>query len=462
MANKYNNGKIYILTSKQTNKVYIGSTTKGLNERFDKHIGHLTHFNKEEGNFHYITSFELIQHDDCEISLLEAVNVKTKKELHQYEAKHIKSNNNCVNKVIPGQTDREYYLAHRDKILAYAKKYAQEHPEATKRNAERFRKKHKEKINAKQKEVLDCPCGDTFTRSNKLYHYDTPKHKKFLETGVIEDKIIIPLTQMIICPCGSDHTYANHLRHATTDVHKRYEAKKAIADANGVELTMEDIKAPPKCDCDYIKYPITHKRHTTSKQHIIFMKNKAIIEAGGVIEDEDDPLDENGKKIKPKIVCPCGGEYFSRNTSKHLDTLIHKNYVKNNKIDKIPIVEDDIDAKLKEKLQLVKKSIEKKQEANKNQIKDTDSIENSLINNIKIYELAIVDDDINTKLKESLQLVKKSMGKTEKIKETQTLAEDTEVNNIEEIQPIIEKPRRKPQKIVKKQKNNHFIYKKIQ
>ncbi len=385
MANKYNNGKIYILTSKQTNKVYIGSTTKELHERFNKHIGHLTHFNKEEGNFHYITSFELIQHDDCEISLLEEVNVETKEELHQYEATYIKSNNNCVNKVIPGQTDHEYYLAHKDKILAYAKKYAKEHPEATLKNAKKFRETHKEEINAKQKEVMDCPCGDTYTKSNKVTHEKSKKHKKFLETGVIEDKRVIPKSELIICPCGSNYTYANHLRHERlSDVHKRYVAKKAIADANGIELTMEEIKAAPECDCGYTKCPVTQQRHLTSQQHIIFIKNKAIVEAGGVIEPE--PLYKNGKKIKPKLVCACGGKYFSRHTSKHLDTLMHRKYVAKNNVNgvELPIIENEVSdsedsssgiedediveeevSELKKKLELVKKSMEKKPEVNK-------------------------------------------------------------------------------------------------
>ncbi len=381
MANKYNNGKIYILTSKQTNKVYIGSTTKELHERFNKHIGHLTHFNKEVGNFHYITSFELIQHDDCEISLLEEVNVETKEELHQYEATYIKSNNNCVNKVIPGQTDHEYYLAHKDKIIAYAKKYAQEHPEATKNNAKKFRETHREETNAKQKEVMDCPCGDTYTRSNKVTHEDSKKHKKFVIDGIVEDKIIIPKNQLIICPCGSNYTYANHLRHERlSDVHKRYVAKKAIADANGVELTMEEIKAAPECDCGYTKCPVTQQRHLTSQQHIIFMKNKAIVEAGGIVPQVVVlPKDKNGRKIKPNVICECGSDFPSRNRKRHEISIKHIEFVAKNNGVKAPIIKNEVSdsedsssgiedediveeevSELKKKLQLVKKSMENK------------------------------------------------------------------------------------------------------
>ncbi len=345
MINEFNNGKIYKLTSNQTDEVYIGSTTKKLSERLGVHKSDYKYFLKKGKGSHYITSFDLLKYDDCKIILLEAVNVETQEELFQYEAKYIKLHPNCVNKVMPGQTDHEYYLANKEHKIAYAKQYAEEHPEETKRNAKKFRETHKEEVNAKQKEVIDCSCGDTYTRSNKLYHYDTPKHKKFVETGIVEDKTIIPLTQVIICPCGSDHTYANHLRHAETDVHKRYEAKKAIADANGVELTMEEVKAPPKCDCGYTKYPITQQRHITSQQHIIFMKNKAIVEAGGVVTAiEVLPKNKNGRTIKPNVICECGGDYPSRNRKRHLITLMHKNFVAKNtpKGAKLPIIENNI------------------------------------------------------------------------------------------------------------------------
>jgi predicted GIY-YIG superfamily endonuclease len=55
----YNNGKIYMLESKEGNVIYYGSTTQTLEERLRKHK-----YNKkiyEEGKYHYITSFKILE-----------------------------------------------------------------------------------------------------------------------------------------------------------------------------------------------------------------------------------------------------------------------------------------------------------------------------------------------------------------------------------------------------------------
>jgi hypothetical protein len=75
--NKYQDGKIYKLTSKQTDKIYVGSTILILNVRM---TGHRTKY--KSGN---ISSIEMLKYDDCIIELIEDYPCNSKKELLERE-----------------------------------------------------------------------------------------------------------------------------------------------------------------------------------------------------------------------------------------------------------------------------------------------------------------------------------------------------------------------------------------
>ena len=74
----YKNGKIYKLTSKQTDKIYVGSTIRTLNRRM---MGHRTHIT----NGSNLTSIEILKNDDSIIELIEDYPCNSKKELHERE-----------------------------------------------------------------------------------------------------------------------------------------------------------------------------------------------------------------------------------------------------------------------------------------------------------------------------------------------------------------------------------------
>lgn len=80
----YQNGKIYKLLSNQTEKIYIGSTTeKYLSQRL---CNHKNDYNLWlQGKKNYITSFELIEYEDCKIELIENYSCNDVNELHQRE-----------------------------------------------------------------------------------------------------------------------------------------------------------------------------------------------------------------------------------------------------------------------------------------------------------------------------------------------------------------------------------------
>jgi hypothetical protein len=78
--NKYQDGKIYKLTSKQTDKIYVGSTIRTLDARMIQHK-----IQYKCGNSHNISSAEILKYDDCIIELIEDSPCDSKTELEKRE-----------------------------------------------------------------------------------------------------------------------------------------------------------------------------------------------------------------------------------------------------------------------------------------------------------------------------------------------------------------------------------------
>ena len=70
----------------------------------------------------------------------------------------------CVNKVKPTRTGKEWREANKDAILDYHKEYY---------------KNNKETISQKQKQKHICACGCNYTFSNKTRHERSQKHLNF-------------------------------------------------------------------------------------------------------------------------------------------------------------------------------------------------------------------------------------------------------------------------------------------
>ena len=98
----YADGKIYRLVCNTTGLTYYGSTVQSLYKRLYSH-------KKLKLN---CSSKIIIEADNYEIVLVEAFACKTKEELHARERFYIESNE-CVNKVIPTRTHKEFYEAHK-------------------------------------------------------------------------------------------------------------------------------------------------------------------------------------------------------------------------------------------------------------------------------------------------------------------------------------------------------------
>ena len=171
LRNKLDNAKIYKIVDNTNDNKYIGSTCKTLKTRLSEHKYSYKRFlNGLGGN---TKSFDVLKNNDYKIELIENCNIKTKQELLARERFYIK-NNECLNKNIPGRTDKEiqqyqkdYKKANKDKIDDYQKEY---------------KIVNKDEINIKKKEKFDCPCGCQYTYVNKSRHLKTTKHLNYLES----------------------------------------------------------------------------------------------------------------------------------------------------------------------------------------------------------------------------------------------------------------------------------------
>jgi calcineurin-like phosphoesterase family protein len=139
----YQKAKIYKIISQNTDKIYIGSTTKHYLSTRLAH--HKCVYNKwKKGEHHKITSFDIIQFDDCKIILIENYPCNTKEELEAREYHHIKENNDLiVNSHMPSRTKKKYEEEHKEHLETKRKQWREENKEHLKEYKKQWAIKNK-------------------------------------------------------------------------------------------------------------------------------------------------------------------------------------------------------------------------------------------------------------------------------------------------------------------------------
>jgi hypothetical protein len=144
----YSKTKIYKIYSHFDDKIYVGKTTCNyLSQRMSGHRSGYKSWKKGIGSF--LRSYALFQEhgiDNFIIELLETKSCNTKEESSKLEGSYIRSLE-CVNKVIPGRTDQEYYQDNKERF----KTYYQENKEEIKETVAQYREDNKDLINQKNK-----------------------------------------------------------------------------------------------------------------------------------------------------------------------------------------------------------------------------------------------------------------------------------------------------------------------
>ena len=177
IKNRFENSKVYKLECNVTGLIYVGSTTQELNQRISEHKSKYKSY--LAGKYHYLTSFEIIKNNDYGIHLLAYYELKDNDELLSKENHWVKKLI-CVNKIIPGRTDAEYYQDNKIKINIYVTKYNELNRPAILIKKSKYYEKNKAVLNAKKNLVCVCACGCSYTKSNKVQHLNSNKHNKLI------------------------------------------------------------------------------------------------------------------------------------------------------------------------------------------------------------------------------------------------------------------------------------------
>ena len=125
--NKYQNGKIYKIIDIAYTKTYYGSTVRPLSLRLAGHRASWKLYQSGKTKkcptvFHLFNEFGI---EHCKIELVEIYPCGSKAELERREGYYIQ-NNECINKMVAGRTDKEYREATKDRIKERMTVYREE------------------------------------------------------------------------------------------------------------------------------------------------------------------------------------------------------------------------------------------------------------------------------------------------------------------------------------------------
>lgn len=193
---KYDNGKIYKITSKQTDKIYIGSTTMTLQKRFNSHKG-----NKK------CSSKSILEYDDCIIELIENYPCKNRYDLEQRERHYQEQYANLINIHKAGRRPEEikeyakkynskyqkenttklknyfkdYYKKNKDDIIKRVTLHANKNIEEKKEYLKQYYLRNKAKMKADAAVKYTCElCNHAYMKGAKKRHEKTKKHINFI------------------------------------------------------------------------------------------------------------------------------------------------------------------------------------------------------------------------------------------------------------------------------------------
>ena len=150
-----------------TGKQYIGSSCqKRLCSRLTGHV--------RKSNT--CRSREIIDGGNFEMILIENFPCDSKDELHKRERYFIESLD-CVNKVIPTRTMKEYYIDNKDQIIEQVKEYRKNNKEQILEQRKEYRKNNKERIIEQRKEFYKNN-KERILKTQQEYYDNNAEQKK--------------------------------------------------------------------------------------------------------------------------------------------------------------------------------------------------------------------------------------------------------------------------------------------
>jgi hypothetical protein len=190
----FKDGKIYKITSKQTDKIYIGSTRLTLERRFTMHkCDYKVYLKLNKGG---CSSIELLKYGDCEIGLIEGYPCENKTALERREGViQLENRSIIVNKRIAGQTKKEWYAENKEKLLEYANQHYLDNRDKILEYSTKYYLDNKKKIYEYKtqyyldnKEKFSAPfksdCGSIVQHCWKARHLKTKGHISYISGNI--------------------------------------------------------------------------------------------------------------------------------------------------------------------------------------------------------------------------------------------------------------------------------------
>jgi hypothetical protein len=182
-------GYIYKIYDNTNGNIYYGSTIQNLSCRIASHRRNYKDYllGKREGEQ---ASYLIIKNNDFSYCVVEEVICENKWELHNRERFWIE-NNECINKAIPNQTQKEWYEKNKEIIKEKQKIYNENNKEKRNEYAKKWYENNKEKRREyenkwyennkeKLKENIICDCGCEVMKCNLTRHKKSKKHLLYL------------------------------------------------------------------------------------------------------------------------------------------------------------------------------------------------------------------------------------------------------------------------------------------
>ena len=153
--NKYQNGKIYMIYSNLSNKVYIGSTTGKVNRRLKNHTYYYNGYKRGINKYcrGICNMFNELGKENCKIITIKHYPCNNRKELEREEGYFIKTSKNCYNKNLAGRNQKEYRKDNKEKEKRKNKEYyynniekIKQYRENNKERSKQYREDNKEKF----------------------------------------------------------------------------------------------------------------------------------------------------------------------------------------------------------------------------------------------------------------------------------------------------------------------------
>lgn len=175
----YQNGKIYKIVSKNTDKIYIGSTARPrLSERMTEHRSDYAYC-LQHPEARRCKSFDMLALGDCKIILLESYPCDSKDQLRAREQYyldiHQKSAINAVKSFVCKTSD--ITVKHKDNEKEYKRQIYENNKEELKKHYSKYYEDHKEECKARSRKIWHCDrCGRDLS-GNKSRHLKLHKEK---------------------------------------------------------------------------------------------------------------------------------------------------------------------------------------------------------------------------------------------------------------------------------------------